>query len=278
MYSKVGEGGDNSEMVNIAERSGSDVIEDFSTAVRRASRAAPERSNEAANPTESHAQIRHLAGQLRSIREDERTKIAREIHDELGQNLIALKIDLSRISERISKTTVNDGIVEQLNATIGLVSSTIGTLKQICTNLRPLLLDPISIGPAIEMQAREFQKRSGVECEVAVASDFVTTDMDIATTLFRIFQEALTNVLKHSKATKVEASLRKESDNIVLEIHDNGVGITEKQVSKLHSFGLLGMRERLYPFGGKILINGNQQTGTTLAVSIPLHDTDDLRI
>lgn len=228
-----------------------------------------ERRKAVADLKESHEHLRLLAAHLHSVREDERTNIAREIHDELGQSLTALKMDLARISAKLSNTPGNEMAAGQLNAAIGLVSSTIGSVKQICTNLRPPLLDHLGIGAAIEWQAEEFQKRSGIECEVAVASDVFTIDIDIATALFRIFQEALTNVLKHSRATKVEASLKEEEDRIVLRIHDNGVGITEKQMSKRHSFGLLGMRERLYAFGGTISINGKEQRGTTLTIVIP---------
>jgi signal transduction histidine kinase len=221
----------------------------------------------------SHEQLRHLAAHLQSVREEERTNIAREIHDELGQSLIALKMDLSQIKTKLSNAPGNEEIAEQLKAALGLVSSTIGTVKQICINLRPPLLDHLGIGAAIRWQAEEFQRRSGVECTVAVAYDGFTFDIDIAAALFRIFQEALTNVFKHSRATKVEVSLKEEGDRIVLEIRDNGVGITERQMSKRHSFGLLGMRERLYPLGGTISINGKEQRGTTLNVIIPLPGT-----
>jgi signal transduction histidine kinase len=220
----------------------------------------------------SHEQLRHLTAHLQSLREEERTNIAREIHDELVQSLIALKMGLSRISTKLSNAPGNKAIAEQLTAFIGLVSSTIGTATQICTNLRPPLLDHVGIGAAIEWQCEEFQKRSGVECKVAVASDVLTVNIDIAIALFRVFQEALTNVLKHSQATKVEAALKEEDGKIVLEIQDNGVGITEKKMSKRHSFGLLGMRERLYPFGGTITITGKNKRGTTLTVIIPVSD------
>ncbi len=229
-----------------------------------------ERRTAVADLKKSHEQLRQLAAHLQSVREEERKNIAREIHDELGQSLTALKMDLSRITAKLSNHPGNDSTVGQLNAAVGLVSSTIGTVKQICTNLRPPLLDHLGVGAAIEWQAEEFQRRSGVTCEVAVASDVFTIDMDIATALFRIFQEALTNVLKHSQATRVEANLKEEAGKIVLQIHDNGVGIAEEQMSKRKSFGLLGMRERLYPLDGTISITGKKQGGTTLTVIIPI--------
>lgn len=228
-----------------------------------------ERRKAVADLKKSHEQLRQLAAHLQSVREEERKNIAREIHDELGQSLTALKIDLSRITAKLLNNPGNESTAGQLNAAVVLVSSTIGTVKQICTNLRPPLLDHLGIGAAIEWQAEEFQRRSGVRCEVAVASDVFTIDMDIATALFRIFQEALTNVLKHSQATRVEASLTEEAGKIALQIHDNGVGIAEEQMSKRKSFGLLGMRERLYPLGGTISISGKKQGGTTLTIIIP---------
>ncbi len=222
------------------------------------------------NLKKSHDQLRHLAAHLQSVREDEKKHIVREIHDDLGQSLTALKMNLSGIAAKLSISPRNKAIAEELNAAIGLVSSTIGTVKQICTELRPPLLDHLGIGAAIEWQCEEFQKRSGVECQIAVPSDIFTVDMDIAIALFRVFQEALTNVLKHSQATKVEASLKENNGKIVLKIHDNGVGITEKQMSKRHSFGILGMSERLYSLGGTISINGQEQSGTIVTVIIPV--------
>jgi PAS domain S-box-containing protein len=231
------------------------------------------RKQVAADLDKSHEQLRRLAAHLQSVREEERTRSALEIHDELGQNMTALKMDLSQIAARLSKTQGTEAIAGQLNVAIGFVSSLIVTVKQICTNMRPTLLDHLGIEAAIEWQAEDFQKRSGLECKVAVASNVLTVDIDIANALFRVFQEALTNVLKHSQATKVEASLKEEDGKIVLEIHDNGVGISEKQLSKRNSFGLLGMRERVYPFGGTISITGKEQKGTTLTVIIPISGT-----
>ncbi len=239
----------------------------------RALKEATERSGHGkavTNLEKSHDQLRHLTAHLQSVREDEKKHIAREIHDDLGQSLTALKMNLSRIAAKLSTTPGNKAIAEELNVAIGLVSSTIGTVKQICTELRPPLLDHLGIGAAIEWQCEEFQKSSGVECQIAMPSDVFTVDMDIAIALFRVFQEVLTNVLKHSQATKVEASLKEKNGKIIFKIHDNGVGITERQMSKRHSFGILGMCERLYSLGGTISINGEEQNGTTVTVNIPV--------
>ncbi|MGO9951258.1 MAG: ATP-binding protein [Dissulfurispiraceae bacterium] len=218
---------------------------------------------------ESHEQLRHLAAHLQTVREEERKRTALEIHDELGQNLTALKMELSRIDAKLANTLGNKAIAEQLHTAISHVSATIGTVNQICTNLRPTLLDHVGIEAAIEWQAEEFQKESGVECAVDFDSGMLTVDKDIANALFRVFQEALANVLKHSQATKVEASLKKKDGKLVLEIHDNGVGVTKKQTSKRHSFGLLGMRELLHFLGGTLSVEGKGQNGTTVTVIIP---------
>ncbi len=219
---------------------------------------------------ESHEQLRRLAAHLQCVREEERTRIALEIHDELGQNLTALKMELSLIAGKHSPASGNSLLTDQLKMAIGHVSSTIVTVNQLCTNLRPTLLDHLGIEAAIEWQAEDFQKKSGVACTVDLASGILINDMDIANVLFRAFQEALTNVLKHSKATKVKASLKEENGKIVLVVLDNGVGVSKEQIAKLHSFGLLGMRERLHPLGGTISIDAKGRNGTTLTVIIPI--------
>jgi PAS domain S-box-containing protein len=239
--------------------------------VSRLKQAEDESRQAAADLKKSHEQLRSLAAHLQSIREEERANISREIHDELGQSLIALKMVLSATTAKLSTTRKNKEIAGKLNEAAGLVSSTLESVKQICTDLRPTLLDHIGLGAAMEWQCEQFQERTGVECGVDVESDIFKGDTAVA--LFRVFQEALTNVTKHSEATKVEAKLKKENGNIVLEIHDNGVGLTGDQISKRHSFGLLGMRERLYPFGGMISIEGKKQRGTTLTAIIPVADT-----
>ncbi len=233
-------------------------------------KAIEERLKAVTDLNKSHEQLRQLAAHLQTVREEERANIARDMHDELGQGLTGLKMLLLRIKAKISDTRGNEAIAEQLNEAIGLVSSTSGTVKRLCTDLRPPLLDHVGIGAALEWQCEEFRKRSGVACEVAVESEIFAINIDIATALFRVFQEALTNVLKHSQATKVEASLTVEDGKIVLELHDNGVGITAEQMSKSNSFGLLGMRERLYHLDGTLSIHGEEQRGTTLTAIIPL--------
>jgi PAS domain S-box-containing protein len=217
---------------------------------------------------DSQEQLRNLYSHLQTLREEERTNIAREIHDDLGQALTALKMDLSLIAARLRDD--EEGLKERLNADVDQVDKTIDAVKRVCTELRPGILDDLGIAAAIEWQAEDFQRRTGIKCEVVFDPEDIVVDADLSTPLFRIFQEALTNVLKHAKATEVKASFRQTSSSIILEIADNGIGITEEELSKPNSFGLLGMRERVYPWEGKVTVSGVKNKGTTVEVIIPV--------
>ncbi len=244
----------------------------LASSVQRALRETRERSERRKAVMElrkSHEQLRSLAAHLQSAREEERTNIAREIHDELGQALTALKIDLSLIAEKLQNGNGNATLVEQLKADVDIVNSTILTVKKICTELRPAILDHLGLGAALQWQAEEFQKRSGIKCEVTLKPYNITADRDQATVLFRIFQEALTNVLRHSKATNVKAVLTEQDNSIMLQIADNGVGFTVEQLSKANSFGLVGMRERVHICNGELRISGRPNEGATITALIP---------
>ena len=172
------------------------------------------------------------------------------------------------------KLTFNQDIEtvrELVNTDLGLVDTTIQTVKRLCSQLRPPLLDHLGLGAALEWQAEEFQKRNAIECKVNLLPSDITVDEKYSTSLFRIFQESLTNVLRHARATKVTATLSEEVDSIILEITDNGVGITKNNLSKTNSFGLLGMRERVQISNGEVRITGSQSAGTTITVKIPKH-------
>jgi len=240
--------------------------------VRRALIEAKERSDrrEAVKQLErSHNQLRNLAAHLQSAREEERTWIAREIHDELGQTLTALKIDLSLMDKQVAANQGIETLAELIKADLKLVNETIKTVKRLCTELRPSVLDHLGLGAAIEWQAQEFQKRSGIECKVNLVPNDITVDGKHAIALFRIFQESLSNVLRHAQATKVTVTLSDRGGVIMLEIADNGVGITEEHMSKANSFGLLGMRERVKICNGELRISGTQNAGTRITVIIP---------
>jgi len=213
----------------------------------------------------NQAQLRNLYINLHSAREEERANITREVHDELGQIMTAIKMDIAWLKEKYSD---HKDIFEMSLSTLALLDATIKSVHRICTELRPDILDHLGLGAAIEWQAEEFQKKTGIQCEVAVQED-LEVDGERSTTLFRIFQEALTNVLHHANATKVTASLKGENGKAILEISDNGKGITAKEISKPDSFGLLGMRERVYPWRGKVTIKSNPNQGTIIGVVLP---------
>ncbi len=214
----------------------------------------------------SNEQLRNLAAHLQSVREEERAKIAREIHDELGQALSAQKMELSWFRDRYGD---HKPIFDKSGAMLDALNATMRSVRRICTALRPSILDDFGLVDAMQWQADEFQKRTGIECAVDSVPEHIELDKDQSTALFRIFQETLTNVLKHARATKVTARLTKDNDNITLEVIDNGKGITDEQFSKPQSFGLIGMRERVYPWGGKVEITGHKNRGTTVKVCMP---------
>jgi PAS domain S-box-containing protein len=217
----------------------------------------------------SHAQLRGLYASLQSVREEERTRVAREIHDELGQMLTALKIDLSWLAKRLPAS--QEPLLAKTDAMSKLVDMTIASVKRISAELRPGLLDNLGLAEAIEWQAGQFRERTGIECEVALAPESISLDRERSTILFRIVQEALTNITRHAQATTVRISLMKNTHKLLLKVRDNGKGITLEQIFDPHSFGLIGIRERVHPWGGKIKIKGLPGKGTVVLVSLPVN-------
>jgi PAS domain S-box-containing protein len=216
----------------------------------------------------SRQELRNLSAHQRTVREDERTRIAREIHDELGQTLTALKMDLAWLKNRLPAGV--KPLHVKLQQMSKLAGTTIETVHRIATELRPGLLDDLGLAAAIEWQAADFQNRSGIACAAALAADDLELDRDLATALFRIFQETLTNIARHSGATRAEVSLERSEDRIVLTVADNGRGITKKQSEDDRSFGIIGMRERAHLWGGELRIKGSRGKGTRVTVDVPL--------
>ena len=216
-------------------------------------------------------QLSMFSSYLQEAREKERTSIAREIHDELGQALTALKMDLSWLKKRLPKN--QKPLLEKEASMSELVEATIQTVKKISTELRPGILDHLGLTAAIEWQAEEFQKRTGIPCGVSIVPEEIVPDKDRSTTIFRIFQETLTNITRHAKATKVSVRLERENNSLILEVRDNGKGITEKQLADSKSLGLMGMRERAAYWGGHVNMKGIRNGGTTVIVHIPLVQT-----
>ncbi len=216
----------------------------------------------------SREQLRNLSAHLQTVREEEGKHIAREIHDELGQALTALKMDIYWLINKLP--TDLKPLLEKTKSMSKLIDTTIQTVQRILTELRPGLLDDLGLAAAIEWQAEEFQKRTGIKCEVTLDPEEIIMDQDRSTAIFRILQEALTNVSRHANATRVRVNLREKAGKLILKVKDNGIGITEKQISDPKSFGLIGIRERVHLFGGEFKISAIRDKGTTVTASIPL--------
>lgn len=240
-------------------------------AVHRALCEAEERSERRrteARLRESHEQLRALTVYLQYVREEERTRIAREVHDELGQMLTSLKLDLAWIAGRLPRDV--KGLPEKAATMLHHIDATIQTVRRISTELRPGILDDLGLVAAVEWQANEFQARTGIQCRVTTNVNEATLDSDLNTAFFRIFQETLTNIIRHANATQVEVSLADQDGWLTLEVVDNGRGISGAEIANIHSIGLLGMRERAGLLGGEFSIRGAPKKGTRVTVRIPL--------
>lgn len=214
----------------------------------------------------SFEQLRALTARLQSVREEERARMSREIHDELGQALTAIKIELSSFVNDLSPEQKQPFRSESI---MKLIDETIQTVRRISTELRPGILDDLGLVAAVEWAAEEFEGRTGTKCEVSLPADDITLDPEHATALFRIFQETLTNVARHANATIVNVRLAAETCDVSLEIRDNGKGISEGQRSAATSLGIRGMLERALLLGGELTINGVPGKGTIVRVRIP---------
>jgi PAS domain S-box-containing protein len=213
-------------------------------------------------------QLRSLAARIQSVREEERTSIAREIHDELGQSCTALKMDLALIGRKATKRQTH--LRAKVDSAIRLVDEMIGTLRRIASELRPRTLDDLGLNAALEWQAQEFESRTGIPCRVTLLQEPLTLDAELSTAIFRIFQESLTNVVRHAHASRVEARLEREGDYLLFLVQDNGAGFDSEQVKSRRSLGLVGMKERALLLNGELKIEGIPGAGTTLILRIPL--------
>jgi len=216
----------------------------------------------------SREELRSLSAHLQAAREEERTEIAREIHDELGQALTALKMDMFWLSTRLP--VEQEALLEKTKSMSGLIDVTSRTVRRLASELRPGLLDDLGLVAAIEWQVGEFQSRTTIKCGLTFEPEDLVLDRDRSTTVFRILQEALTNVGRHAEATRVKVSLKQKDTMLVLRVKDNGKGVAPEQVSHHSSFGLIGIRERARACGGDVRISGAPDKGTTLVAKIPL--------
>jgi signal transduction histidine kinase len=220
----------------------------------------------------SREQLRALAGRLQAVREEERTNVAREIHDELGGALTGLKVDLSFLTKSASKIeneAVRTSLLTSTDSINKSIDTTINAVRRIAMELRPGVLDDLGLVAALEWQLKDFEKRTGIRSEFFPPVEEISFDADLSTALFRIFQEALTNVARHSGATEVRVRMDVEADSSTLEVEDNGKGIEKEKTLSSKSIGLLGMRERVQMFGGRFTVTGTPGKGTKVTVEIP---------
>jgi len=227
----------------------------------------------------SRGQLRALAGRMEMVREEERTRIAREIHDVLAQELARLKMDVVWLHRRLGAPLdpkQQEGLRERLTVMAGLTDTAMQAVLKISTELRPMILDALGLGPAVEWQVQDFQARTEIACAVTVPEQDVTLDRTRSTAMFRILQESLTNVLRHAQATRVEVFLELVAGQLILRIHDNGCGISPAALSSDRSIGLVGMRERALLLAGAFDIRSHPRTGTTVEVRFPLSSPPDL--
>jgi signal transduction histidine kinase len=212
--------------------------------------------------------FRNLSTHLQVVREEERTRIARRIHDDMGQALTALKIDLTWLKKRLADD--QDLVHEKLKSMVTLINETIETVHNVSEDLRPGILDDFGISAAIEWQVEEFQKRTGMECKISLPPNEFDLSKEKSTNLFRIVQESLTNVIRHANATKVEINLNEKDGILLLEVVDNGKGITWAAITNPKSFGLIGIKERVHSLSGEVDIAGAPNAGTRLTVKMPI--------
>jgi PAS domain S-box-containing protein len=223
----------------------------------------------------AHARIRSEARRAQTAAEEERRRIARELHDEFGQALTGLKFDLAWCGMKLTQSPAPTGDKDLLNkvqAMSGLVDALLESVRATAAALRPAMLDDLGLVPALECLATAFHRRTGAECAVDVAPELPSEDLssEVSTALFRIAQELLTNAMRHAAASHVRIRLYQDDGSVTLEVTDNGKGITHERMTLPHSFGLRGMQERASLLGGRFHIAGTSGVGTTAYASIPV--------
>ena len=212
-------------------------------------------------------ELHALAGRLQSVREEERKRLSREIHDQLGQALTAIKLDLSSLVRGLP--AAHGPFLEKGTPLLRLVDETIESVRRISTELRPGMLDDLGLAATVEWAAEEFATRTGTKCLLDLATEQIAVDSETAIVVFRIFQETLTNVARHAHASEVKVRLAEENGDLTLEVQDNGRGIGEDELANANSLGILGMRERALLLRGTLTITGQPGKGTTVRIRIP---------
>lgn len=211
-------------------------------------------------------QLRNLSNHLQNIREEEKTRIAREVHDELGQSLTALKMDLVCLKDELPQG--QSELEERVQSMSGLIDSTITSVQRISSELRPQILDVMGLCEAISWQAKEYQKRTNLQFDLHC--EHIPLNKELTTDLFRIFQETLTNVVRHAQADQVRVSFHQQDGRLTMEIADNGKGMNPEKIDDSQSLGLIGIRERVLFLGGDVAFLSAPGEGTKVVVNIPL--------
>jgi signal transduction histidine kinase len=225
---------------------------------------------------ESRQQLRELTAFLESVREEERTRVAREVHDELGQILTALKLNVGWLSAKLEEQ--GHPLAEKATALAGIADEAIASARTVAASLRPKMLDDLGLAAAIEWQAGEFEKRTGISCTVHLDHEEPALDGNRASAVFRILQESLTNVARHAAATEVNIALKLRRNMLLLRVQDNGQGFDPAETRKRKSFGLLGMTERALMLKGKAKVRTAPGKGTEVSVLVPLLPSPDLQL
>ena len=218
---------------------------------------------------ESESQLRRLAASLNSARETERADVARELHDELGQTLTGLKLELSRAVRHLMARGLEPEMIDRMQSMVGGIEVATETVRRLASALRPPALDHLGLGAAIELEAAAIARRTGVRCRIAGSVKATALTPDQTTAIFRIVQEALTNVVRHADASAVKISMRQTTRSTSLTIQDNGRGINPKALADPVSIGLLGMRERAQLIGARLSITARPGRGTAVVVTVP---------
>ncbi|WP_051189473.1 PAS domain-containing sensor histidine kinase [Daejeonella oryzae] len=231
------------------------------------------RSNPAVKNSEEellkmNEQLRSLSAHLLKIREEERSRISREIHDELGQLLTGMKMDVSWINKRLKSE--DSAIQNKIVSLLDLIDMTISSVRRISSDLRPGILDDFGLSEALEWQAIEFQKRSGINCHLDLRVDLPLIDKNLSITLFRIFQESLTNITKHSQAQNVWLQIKTIDNFINFRIEDDGIGMDISTIKTKYTLGLIGMQERINMVNGEFSVTSSPGNGTVITVNVPI--------
>jgi PAS domain S-box-containing protein len=224
-----------------------------------------ERRRVRAETEEQREQMRSLAVGLQHAREDERARVARDLHDDIGQILTAIRMELNWIERRL--ISPSEEMTERLKSAIDLTGKTVTAVRRVCSELRPAILDDLGLAAAIEWHANEFSSRTGILCEVSVPARKLRLEPATATAVFRICQEALTNIMRHAQAQNVGIYLYEQNGNACLRVEDDGKGFREEEYSG--SLGLLGMKERARDCGGELQIESSPGKGTTITLEVP---------